>query len=583
MKKCLPLFLLMFAAYTLSMSQTVIFSDNFDSYTAGSHLAQSNSAWTTWNNAPGSAEDGVISNAQAASAPNSLHIPEGTDQVYITPFGNNIAGHYQFSFNMFIPTGKDGYFNALHKFEPNGSCVWAFECFFYANGSGKLIVKDTLDFTFPTNTWFPAVLDIDLGQDLAYLSVNNTVVHTWPFHYYANGEIDTVLLYSRKISAIDFFADESNEYYIDNFVVTSLSGDFAVSPGSISLFQNPNSSQTQTITLANYANQPTDWQSLITYDIESPDTTSTGMSSLTYFFGGTTYVHGVYDEYAVGFPSSMLQNHIGKTIQGIKFSWEKNGTIGADSTNVSVRVYSMNNPALSAGPGTVIYEKSIVSMPGETYVPIDTQIVIDGSDLWVGVYWGNTNHGVLTPFVFDTLPSDGYKVWIKGYWGFYTWFKSSYIYPLEVCIDGTPIKPWLSIDSDRGSINAGSSLEQYLTVTTDSMLIGEHHSAKLHLYSNSYNNPETVVPVSLNVADVSVNEYNEIEVKLYPNPATDFVRISSDQILRVEIYNLAGQKVFGKTYSDSQVTIPTTGLTAGTYLVEVTTTSGKTTKKVVVR
>jgi len=122
-----------------------------------------------------------------------------------------------------------------------------------------------------------------------------------------------------------------------------------------------------------------------------------------------------------------------------------------------------------------------------------------------------------------------------------------------------------------------------VTMNTFGMGNGENHSAKLHCFSTSYYTPEVVVPVSLSITGVSVNEHNEIEVKLYPNPATDFVRISSDQILRVEIYNLAGQKVFGKTYSDSQVTIPTTRLTAGTYLVEVTTTSGKTTKKVVVR
>ena len=62
----------MFAAISFTFAQTVVFSDNFDSYTAGSHLAQTNSAWTTWSNAPGGSEDGVITTAQAASAPNSL-------------------------------------------------------------------------------------------------------------------------------------------------------------------------------------------------------------------------------------------------------------------------------------------------------------------------------------------------------------------------------------------------------------------------------------------------------------------------------------------------------------------------------
>ena len=52
MKKILLSLMFVFAATSLMFAQTVVFSDNFDSYTAGSHLAQSNSAWTTWSNAP---------------------------------------------------------------------------------------------------------------------------------------------------------------------------------------------------------------------------------------------------------------------------------------------------------------------------------------------------------------------------------------------------------------------------------------------------------------------------------------------------------------------------------------------------
>lgn len=592
MIKKLPFLLLMFAITSFSFAQTVVFSDNFDSYAAGSHLAASNSAWTTWGNAPGGPQDGVISNAQASSAPNSLYITEGNDQVYIPPFSNYITGHYQVSFSMFIPTDKKGYFNALHKFDLTNGSVWAYECFFYADGSGNLIAKDTIEFIFPINTWFPVVMDFDPNQDLAYLSINNTVVHTWPFHYWANGELDTVLQYSRQISAIDFFASSDTvNYYIDDFVVTALSGDFTVSHGGISFFQTPDSSLTRTITLANYANQPTNWQALITYDIASPDTTSTGISKLTYYNNVTSsYVSGVPFEYAVGFPSSMLQNHIGKTIQGIKFSWEPNGIIGVDSTNVLVRVYSMNNPVLMAGPGTVIYEKSLVSTAGANYVPIDTQIVLDGSDLWVGVYWGNTQNRVLTPLVLDTLSSlgldtlsDGYRCWEKSYWGFQTWFKTREIYPIEVFVDGTPIQPWLSVDSDRGSIDAWGSVEQIITANSNGMQYGDHRSAKIHLYSDSYNNSEKEVVIYLDVTHVGVNDHNEIEVSIYPNPATDRLQVVSDEIQRVEIHNMMGQRVFDQCYGGTHVTIPTSGMAPGTYIVTVTSRNNRVSKQVVIR
>ena len=115
------------------------------------------------------------------------------------------------------------------------------------------------------------------------------------------------------------------------------------------------------------------------------------------------------------------------------------------------------------------------------------------------------------------------------------------------------------------------------------MAVGETKTAKVHCFSSDIENSEVLVPVSLTTTDVSVNEHNQIEVKIYPNPATNFVQVTSDQIQRVEIYNMMGQLVFEQLYSDSQVTIPTSGMASGTYAVKVTATSGTVTKQVIVR
>jgi hypothetical protein len=241
MKKFLPFFLLMFAAASFTFAQTVVFSDNFDSYTVGSHLAASNSAWTTWDGETGGATDGLISNVQAASAPNSLHISENNDQLYT--FNNDSTGHYQVTFKMYIPEGSAGYFNILHVF--NGSYqtnIWAFECFFKPNGSGALVVAgDSVFFTYSTKTWLPVVIDIDLDQDLASLTVNNSVVNTWPFHHLGFNSTTG----DNHLAAIDFYASPINNvvsaYYIDDFMVTDV---FGVSvnehnPTKVSVYPNP--------------------------------------------------------------------------------------------------------------------------------------------------------------------------------------------------------------------------------------------------------------------------------------------------------------------------------------------------------
>ena len=99
------------------MAQTVVFSDNFDSYTVGSHLAQTatGTAWTTWNHLPGGTEDGVISSTYAASAPNSLYITGANDVIY--PFSNQTSGYYTLDFDYYIPsTGNGAYFNIQHYY-----------------------------------------------------------------------------------------------------------------------------------------------------------------------------------------------------------------------------------------------------------------------------------------------------------------------------------------------------------------------------------------------------------------------------------------------------------------------------------
>ena len=187
----------MFAATSFVFAQTVVFSDNFDSYTAGSHLAQSNPAWTTWSSAPGSAEDGVISSAQASSAPNSLYITGSNDQVY--PFGNYTTGHYTLTFNYYVPsTGNGAYFNIQHILLQQ----WALECYFNNNGTGYLSVGGAeINFNYPSNAWFPIEFDVDMDNDQAILTVNNVLVHTWQFSY-QQGNTNGI----NQLAGINFYA-----------------------------------------------------------------------------------------------------------------------------------------------------------------------------------------------------------------------------------------------------------------------------------------------------------------------------------------------------------------------------------------
>ena len=100
-------------------------SYDFDQYNVGDKVAQTiGQPWTTWTNLPGSAEDAVFSDEQAASGTNSVKFTYGNDQIF--NFNDETTGSYTLDWNMYIPTGKDAYLNIQHNFTGDQDGEWAF-------------------------------------------------------------------------------------------------------------------------------------------------------------------------------------------------------------------------------------------------------------------------------------------------------------------------------------------------------------------------------------------------------------------------------------------------------------------------
>jgi hypothetical protein len=281
---------------------------------------------------------------------------------------------------------------------------------------------------------------------------------------------------------------------------------------------------------------------------------------------------------AICYPASSLQQHIGKTLNEIHFYFS------AALPTAKIRVYAMNNSLLHPGPGAVVYEQTFVPDSGWNSIPLTTPYLIDGSDLWFGVWYTQPEGAYFVPL--DGYSASDYSCWYKTGATWYNRFTNSE-YDYNLClggkIDGTPITPWLTVNPTNGSINAGATVNGTVTANTNGMAVGDSKTAKLHYFSSDVEHPSIVVPVTLTVTNVAVNEHNQIEVSIYPNPATDFVEVISDQIQRVEIYNMMGQMVFEGSYGDSHVVISTNGFAPGTYAVTVYSTDQKVTKQVIVR
>jgi hypothetical protein len=217
-----------YSATTSGLTQTV-FVDNFDTYIAGQQLAcQSTPVWTTWSNLPCNAvEDAYVSNAHAFSGANSTVIALNNDLVRL--HGDLSSGKYSLSFQMFIPTGKAGYYNTLSDFTYGTGGYWAMQVYFNVGGTGYINANHVnTNFTWAQNTWQKVELIVDLDNDLAEFWVGGNFVYSWPWTQGSSTGVGPLI-----IDANDFFGATANdEMYIDDYKVEAILLDWLTLDGS---------------------------------------------------------------------------------------------------------------------------------------------------------------------------------------------------------------------------------------------------------------------------------------------------------------------------------------------------------------
>ena len=588
MKKFLLLFCLAFP-FVMIQAQNVIFSDNFDSYTAGQKLcSQNNTDWTTWSNAPGGSEDAVISTEQASSGSNSLKVTGTNDIIY--RFSNQTSGVFDIEFKYYVPSSGNGaYFNVQHYYNPG--VEWAFESFLYNSGTGYIKVNGAnTNFSFPSNAWFPIKIHVDLDNNSASLTVNNTDVLTWTFSNTADNaegicQLGSVNLYA---GAPD---NASGTYYVDDFSFSEISaandGSFVFSPeGDINLNVAPNATQTYTINMSNPGGTPVNYRIVPVYDVTAG--TALGETTLTRAgeVGSGILFGTIFAAAAIGYTATDLinMNLIGKSLNRIDVYIENTDLM----LNPKIQIYDMNG-ILVDGPGEMVYEQSFTPIEGLNSVTLNTPYLLDGRDLWFGFYFEQTEATAAA----DTRPTigcdaatspDPYGNWCKTSvaWNHLnTNSELTYNWVITGYVDGTPITPWMSVaPATQGTIAANGSAQANITFTADDL--GTTRTGKLYLYSNDLNNEVNILNVTI-VATDGVEENEAIRISIFPNPATDVLNIASESINRVEVFNMAGQRVWAGDYSESEITIATHNWAPGTYMVKVTANGTAKVEKIIVR
>ena len=137
-------------------------SDDFDSYTAGSGL-NGQGGWECWDDDP--AFDALVSDAYALSMPNSAQILPTSDLVHA--FTDYFAGQWVFTAWQFIPDGFQGqsYFLLLNTYNHGGPYNWSCQVLFDSAGIVESYPElDTLPLI--VGEWVELRIEIDFTADV---------------------------------------------------------------------------------------------------------------------------------------------------------------------------------------------------------------------------------------------------------------------------------------------------------------------------------------------------------------------------------------------------------------------------------
>jgi len=199
------------------------FCDDFQEYEPWQKLGPQSSCWTTWTGSEGGAKDGDVRRNNTTTNqylkikgnnPNG-----GGHQDVVLQLGDHTSGCYHLDFKIWLFSGDKGYYNILHKFNPNNTNSdeeWACNVYFDGHGSGRLIVKNyAYYFTYKMGEWIDVSQHFDMDNDLTELYIDGQRVHRWRF----SNQASRTQAGTNQLSAIDFYpVNNTYEFYIDEVV-----------------------------------------------------------------------------------------------------------------------------------------------------------------------------------------------------------------------------------------------------------------------------------------------------------------------------------------------------------------------------
>jgi hypothetical protein len=575
-------------------AQTTLISEDFESFTNGQKVAQNDASgfWTTWSNAPGGAEDAVISNVQnhTTSGANSMLVSGVNDMILL--LGNKTSGVYEINFWYFVPTGMGAYFNFQHYEAPGNE--WAVEVYFGNTGSGRVVQNGDHAFTYNQNEWVLITTTIDLDSDLATMTIGGNLIHSWPFSQQADGTAGTL-----QLGGINFYAGsetgETPQYYVDDIEYIEASGGANPPEVAVDITDiTTDGLSDQTFNISNLGEQDLVYNIYVTYPDGSVKKSGTEKQVLLYSAkdsnpkdGTLTHVQSALTS-GVGFASNV-------TVRSAAYFETDvvNPFIGMELTSVIIGIYNLpgsNSTSMmvwdigsttTPGPGALLDEVSFTPAgeQSQNTVTLTSPIYLDGSPIWFGFQCDNLTSTF--PIAIDAGPRIPGVNWLSAGpgWNEMNGTIAGNIFIVGNLVGNAAIQ-WLSVTPNTGTLTGGTFEQITASFDLTSLDFGTY-SANINVASNDQTNEYVVIPVTLTIS----NGVNDIKtgIMTFPNPVSDIFSIVSDsKINTVTLTDLTGKVVRNMSPQTNSYTFDMSSLGKGIYMVKIETDLQTTTRKIVV-
>lgn len=593
MRHVYKIFSFVLCLFVGSFASAQIFSYDFEQLNVGDHVAATiGEPWTTWNNAPGSAEDGVITDEQTVGN-RSLKIDTGNDVVL--KLGDKTAGAYRLSFDMYIPEGKEGYFNVIHEFAGQSSTVLC-NVWFNSESNGNLINGMSMSYVnvvFPLNEWNHIDFEYYADDGFACIKINNEIACLGKSFNEYHG-----------LGIIDFWPcsnnSDRNGFYIDNVnyeeIAWQLVNNVTASPNAINavlekdIFDN----ESYSYGLANEGNTMSRVSTWIDYGIGEDG----GDTQLLHYDADPYYRYGNYNsnpyiEIGVKYNYYQLIDSlmIGKKITGMQYYVPYTFTAGATGP-ITFRIYKCIG-FFDFFDMELLTEKEVNAYDVSSWLNIefDEPISLRGFTVLATVGFQQANGGY--PISLDAGPKILNADLVRLDGGSWFSLNSNSVYyggqeygnhNIRLICDGQPVVAGWAMDSYEswGDILYIGDVNNYpLAFNTSGLDYGEYE-ALLHVEVNNNPSLELTIPINLNVSPENVDENIVQKYIIYPNPTNGIVIIEAENIQNISIYNMLGEMVFESAASGNEFDYDFSNNESGVYLVRIETAQGVVTKRVTV-